>query len=177
MISSFRYYMKKEILYIDLTVVPYWLARLLDLHVQYCGDDVMCHDANATHVEPPSAFPRPCCIPCSCLSTCGAEQNCCPSVNNPVPQAIQSSNAEKPKEDNAFVTTHNSQNDEHEWSQKGTDLKLEKQVCDRRVEEPLQHMEWNMNKTPYHQRRYLAQHAQKVLIRNLTVITTLKLSV
>ena len=85
------------------------LARLLDLHAQYCGDDVMCHDANATHVEPPSAFPRPCCIPCSCLSTCGAEQNCCPSVNNPVPQAIQSSNAEKPKK-------NNSQNDEHDWS-------------------------------------------------------------
>ena len=29
MISSFRYYMKKEILYIDLTVVPYCLCRCL----------------------------------------------------------------------------------------------------------------------------------------------------
>ena len=95
------------------------LSRLLDLHVQHCGNDVMCHDTNVTRVESPSTFPQPCCIPCSCLSTCGAEQTCCPSVNNSVPpQDIQSSNAEKPKEDNAFVTTNNSQNDyEHGWSQ------------------------------------------------------------
>ena len=39
MISSFRYYMKKEILYIDLTVVPYCSVVVLPdlcLLVPYC---------------------------------------------------------------------------------------------------------------------------------------------
>ena len=59
------------------------LAILLDLHVQHCGDAVMCLETNGTIIIETSttAFPQPCCIPCSCQPSCVAEQNCCPSVN------------------------------------------------------------------------------------------------
>ena len=59
------------------------LAILLDLHKSHCGDAAMCHVTNGSHVEPSVAmFPRPCCVPCSCLSTCDDHQYCCPSKQN-----------------------------------------------------------------------------------------------
>ena len=58
------------------------LAFLLNLHKLHCGEAAICHvtSGNGSHVEPtPAMFPRPCCVPCSCLSTCEAHRNCCPS--------------------------------------------------------------------------------------------------
>ena len=84
------------------------LAILLDLHLQHCGDAVICDETDDSHIEPPpsTTFPQPCCIPCSCLPTCEAEQNCCPSVNSLPQPSSQSSIAGEHKVDDAYVTTN-----------------------------------------------------------------------
>ena len=92
------------------------VARLLDLHVQRCGDAVLCRETNGSHVEQTSTFPRPCCIPCSCLPTCETEQNCCPSVSNLPKSSSQSNIAETDTEDNTIITGNNLQTDEHDNS-------------------------------------------------------------
>ena len=46
------------------------LAILLDLHSLHCGEAAMCHMTNSNHIEPTvDMWPKPCCVPCSCLST------------------------------------------------------------------------------------------------------------
>ena len=83
------------------------LAILLDLHVQHCGDAVMCREINDSLIESTTTmFPKPCCIPCSCLPTCGAEQNCCPFVNTLPKTSDQSTINESHELDNPFYTKH-----------------------------------------------------------------------
>ena len=52
---------------------------LLSLHTKYCGEIDMCYMPNSSHVEPSAdLFPQPCCVPCSCATTCDSNLNCCP---------------------------------------------------------------------------------------------------
>ena len=57
------------------------LTKLLELHQYHCGEAATC--GSSEHVELSEfRIPVPCCIPCSCLSSCVEQQNCCPvSVN------------------------------------------------------------------------------------------------
>ena len=59
------------------------LPELLQLQQDYCGDVILCGDAR--HVEPDfEMVVMPCCVPCSCLSTCKALDICCPNYNHSV---------------------------------------------------------------------------------------------
>ena len=57
------------------------LPKLRELHQYHCGETATC--GSSEHMEPSKfAIPVPCCMPCSCLSSCVEQQNCCPwSVN------------------------------------------------------------------------------------------------
>lgn len=58
------------------------LSGLLQLHKNHCGDVAVC-DNETGHLEPCFfVIPVPCCVPCSCLSTCMQQQNCCPVIQN-----------------------------------------------------------------------------------------------
>ena len=56
------------------------LGRLVDFHVQlykaHCGDVPYCDKVDRIVYD----TPVPCCLPCSCSTTCGIQQNCCPQA-------------------------------------------------------------------------------------------------
>ena len=57
------------------------LTKLLNLHQYHCGEATTC--GISQHVEPSEiVLLVPCCIPCSCLSSCAEKQNCCLDSRN-----------------------------------------------------------------------------------------------
>ena len=58
------------------------LKHHLQLHINHCGEVALC-DNETNYVESLSfVIPVPCCLPCSCLPTCGDHKNCCPAMWN-----------------------------------------------------------------------------------------------
>ena len=50
----------------------------LQLHKNHCGDVALCDNVTDHVVQLDFITPVPCCLPCSCSSTCRIQQNCCP---------------------------------------------------------------------------------------------------
>ena len=55
------------------------MLLLLELHKNFCGEYLFCKN-DSSHREPSEEImPVPCCVPCSCLPTCGDQMVCCPA--------------------------------------------------------------------------------------------------
>ena len=55
-------------------------SLLLELHKNYCGEDFLCKNDSSYWEPPEQMIPVPCCVPCSCLPTCGDQMDCCPAL-------------------------------------------------------------------------------------------------
>ena len=55
------------------------MSLLLELHKDFCGEDILCKNDSSFWEPPEQMMPIPCCVPCSCLPTCGDQMDCCPA--------------------------------------------------------------------------------------------------
>ena len=70
-----------EILHSDITKneTLQEMSLLLELHTNFCGEDVLCKNDSSFWESREEMIPVPCCVPCSCLPTCGDQMYCCPT--------------------------------------------------------------------------------------------------
>lgn len=78
------------------------MSLLLDLHKNYCGEDFLCKN-DSSYWEPSAhEIPVPCCVPCSCLPTCGGQLDCCPAFwKNQTTDDTEDGERTPPKERNS----------------------------------------------------------------------------
>ena len=55
------------------------MSLLLELHKDFCGEDILCKNDSSFWEPSEQMMPIPCCVPCSCLPTCGDQMDCCPA--------------------------------------------------------------------------------------------------
>ena len=55
------------------------ISLLLELHQNFCGEDFLCKNDSSYWKPRGTMMLTPCCVPCSCLPTCGDQMDCCPA--------------------------------------------------------------------------------------------------
>ena len=98
------------------------LSLLLELHKNVCGEEFLCK--NDSKYWEPSTFriPVPCCVPCSCLPTCGNHFNCCPAFWNNQTAAPPIGDRTPPKRRISDNDIAGEENDARTESKKHTDV-------------------------------------------------------